>query len=89
MVVCKKCGGPLRKLEYTVSKNNPNVLHKKTICNDCGAINEWDKFYPEPKLMNMRYWKPTVTKGSFDIKFGTPESKGKPTPKYARFVDGI
>lgn len=54
MVKCSACDGDLRKLEYTWKDNN--TLHKKTICNDCGMINEWDKYYPDPTMANKRFY---------------------------------
>ena len=62
MVVCQ-CGGDLRKLEYTWK--DEHTLHKKTVCNTCGGITEWDKFYPDPTMANKRFFHPIYTKGSY------------------------
>lgn len=95
MVVCSNCSGVLRKLKYTVNKKDSHILHKKTICNVCGLINEWDKYYPDPTLMNKRFYHPKFTKGSYEIKFGTPGAKtgnkllpGMPK-NYGAIADGL
>ena len=72
MVVCQ-CGGDLRKLEYTWK--DEHTLHKKTICNTCGGITEWDRIYEDPKMANKRFFHEVYTKGSYTIKHGSPESK--------------
>lgn len=92
MVKCK-CGGDLRKLKYTWLDDH--TLHKKTVCNTCGLINEWDKIYTDPKMANRRFFHEKYTKGTYQIKFGTPESKlGNPMPKhlpknYGAIADGL